>query len=179
MQNTRIEYSSRMPGLAALGSRDRKAQCPRTNTTAFASALLISTFAATPSLAAPASIKGLAVSIARITGTCPATIPVVVGVTRYEGGAVFDVTAQTLSAAYASKLLSATPQRIAFDADLRPAYASCEGSGRSKDGLYRFALHRGKLTYVVVPGKGPAGTVPGLLDVGVNGTPHVKMAFAD
>jgi len=112
-------------------------------------------------------------------GHVPATIPVEVGVTRYEGGAVFDVTAQTLSAAYASKLLSATPHRIAFDADLRPACASCEGSGRSKDGLYRFALRRGKLSYVVVPGKGPAGTVPGLLDVGVNGTPHVKIAFAD
>jgi len=100
-------------------------------------------------------------------------------VDAYDGGATFDVTAQTMRAAYASKLLSATPQRIVFDADLRPAYASCEGFGRSKDGWYRFALHRGKLSYIVVPVKGTAANASGLLDVSVNGTPHVKMAFAD
>jgi len=119
------------------------------------------------------------VAIARTAGTCPATIPIKITTTGYEGGVTLDITAQTMGAAYVSELLSATPQRIAFAADLRPPYESCEGSGRSKEALSSFTMHRGKLSFVVTPGVGPNATPPGLLDVSVDGTPHVKMAFTD
>jgi len=164
---------------AGVTSRGRNQRRARTTMTTFTSLLLVYMLAGVTVAAAPASIEGLTVPITRTAGTCPTMIPVKIALTRYDGGATFDVTAQTMRAAYASKLLSATPQRIVFDADLRPAYASCEGFGRSKDGWYRFALHRGKLSYIVVPVKGTAANASGLLDVSVNGTPHVKMAFAD
>jgi hypothetical protein len=144
-----------------------------------ASALFAVACATVAADAAQPETTTVKVAIVRTTGTCPATIPIKVTTTGFDGGVTLDITAQTMGAAYASELLSATPQRIAFAAELRSPYESCEGSGRTKDHLYGFTLHSGKLSFVVIPGVGPNATPPGLLDVSVGGTPHVKMAFTD
>ena len=133
--------------------------------------------AATAPQPAPETV---AVAIARTAGACPASIAVRTVTRGYEGGLTLDVTAQTAAVTFASDLVSATPRRIVFDALLRPAYESCTGSGRSKDGIFAFALRGGKLTYVITPGKGANATPPALLDVSTEGqNPRVKMAFTD
>jgi hypothetical protein len=140
-------------------------------------ALFAGALAAVP-LAAVPQTEHHVVTITRSAGTCPKSIAVTVVIKRYDAGALFDYTAQTMVPAYSAQLLSATPQRIVFDAELRPAYASCEGAGKS--GETSFTLHKGTLTYVLAPGKGPNNTYPGLIDVGVaKGLPHVNMAVTD
>jgi hypothetical protein len=122
----------------------------------------------------------VAVAIARTAGACPASIAVRIVTHGYEGGVTLDVTAQTTAVTFASDLVSATPQRIVFDALLRPAYESCKGAGRSKDGMFSFDLRGGKLAFVITPGKGANATPPALLDVSTEGrNPRVKMAFTD
>lgn len=118
------------------------------------------------------------VHIARTAGTCPPSIAVEVTSKQYEGGGIFDYLAQTMKPAYAAQLVSATPQHIVFEAQLRPAYASCEGTGSS--GEYVFALHRGTLRFTVSPSKGPDNVYPGLNDVGISkGMPHVNLSIPD
>jgi hypothetical protein len=144
-------------------------------------AVVASTFTAAslPATALPGA-ETIAVHIARTAGTCPASVAVRVLTTPYEGGATFDVRAQTSAVAFVSELASATPQRIAFEADLKPAYASCEGAGTSADRMYAFVLRAKKLRYLIVPGKGPNATYPVLLLITTEGVdPRVKMGFSD
>jgi hypothetical protein len=128
---------------------------------------------------APAGAAGstevVDVPIVRAAGTCPHAIPVSVVTTRFDGGATFDVTVRLGSAAYPSRIVSATIHRIEFAASLVPAFATCEGSGRSSE--YAFALHRGKLSFVMTPA-GEANEPPSLLDVSAD-PPHVKIAQPD
>ena len=116
----------------------------------------------------------------RVAGTCPAAIAVRTVSQGYEGGVNLDISAKTLTVAYVSELVSATPKRLEFSAELRPAYASCRGAGHSADGQHAFTLKVGKLTYVLTPGLGPNATPPGITDVEVvGGFPRVLMAFSD
>lgn len=140
-------------------------------------AVLACTFAALP-LPAPAQRTSQSVRIVRTAGACPASIAVAVTTKQYAGGGMFDYVAQTTPAAYVAELVSATPQHVVFDAQLVPAYASCEGAGTADE--YRFNLHKGKLTFTLSPGKGPDNVYPGLIDVGiVKGMPHVSLAVPD
>src|SRR5665213_2339558 len=104
-----------------------------------------------------------AVHIVRSAGTCPAAIPIVVATTQYEGGDTTDVTARTMAAAFTAILISATRKQIVFDAELRPAYASCEGKGRTTDGLHAFVLGHGRLGYTITLAHGDIGTGTSLL----------------
>jgi hypothetical protein len=125
-------------------------------------------------------VETLQVHIVRSAGTCPAAIAVRTVSQGYEGGVKLDISAKTLTAAYVSELVSATPKRLEFSAELRPAYASCQGAGHSSDGKHTFTLKAGKLTYVLTPGLGPNATPPALSDVEVvGGFPRVLMAFSD
>jgi len=133
--------------------------------------------AAAPSAALPQT-DNRAVSITRTAGTCPKSVAVTVVTKQYPGGFTLDYTARTMVAAYSAELLSATPQRIVFDAELVPAYAACEGTGKALD--MSFTLHKGKLTFVLTPGKGPNKTYPGLNELDVHaGVPHANMSVTD
>ncbi|MDQ6926468.1 MAG: hypothetical protein M3154_09555, partial [Candidatus Eremiobacteraeota bacterium] len=64
-----------------------------------------------------------------------------------------------------------------FEADLRPAYASCVGTGR--DGDDTFTLRRGKLTFVIT-NEISSGVYPAILELDVKGgNPHVSLGIAD
>ena len=140
--------------------------------------MLFAVALATAPSAAMSQTNNQAVSITRTAGTCPKSIAVTVVTKQYEGGFTMDYTARTMVPAYSAELLSATPQRIVFDAELRPAYASCEGTGTSSD--TSFTLHKGKLMFVLTPGKGPNKTYPGLNELDVhNGLPHANMSITD
>jgi hypothetical protein len=118
------------------------------------------------------------VTITRTAGTCPRSVAVTVVTKQYPGGFTLDYTARTMVPAYSAELLAATPQRIVFDAPLRESYASCEGTGKAR-GL-SFTLHKGTLTFVLTPGKGPNNTYPGLNELDVhNGVPHANMSVTD
>ncbi|GEM_PF-7125649 len=121
-----------------------------------------------------------AVHIVRSAGTCPAAIPIVVATTQYEGGDTTDVTARTMAAAFTAILISATRKQIVFDAELRPAYASCEGKGRTTDGLHAFVLGHGRLGYTITLAHGAEADNVAILDIGVvRGLPHATISFAD
>jgi len=140
--------------------------------TAFAAALL-----AAP-VAARSQTNTQAVPITRTAGTCPTSISIAVVTKQYPGGFTMDYTAQTMAVTKNVKVVSSTPQRIAFSASLSPAYASCEGMGKSGDST--FTLHKGTFSYVLAPGRGPNGTYPGALHVNVvNGLPHANMSITD
>jgi hypothetical protein len=142
-----------------------------------ASTLFAAALAGAP-LAAMSQTNDQTVSIVRSAGTCPKSIGVVVVTKQYPGGFTMDYTAQTLTVANGAKVLSATPRRIAFTAALSRAYKSCEGTGKSGD--IAFTLHKGSLSYVISPGKGPNGTYPGALHVTVDkGRPHANMSITD
>jgi len=118
------------------------------------------------------------VTIVHSAGTCPKTIAVSEVTKQYPGGFTLDYTAQTRAVAKNPKVVSSTPRRIAFSASLTPAYASCEGAGKS--GEIAFTLHQGTLSYVIAPRKGPNGTYPGALHVNVvRGLPHANMSITD
>ena len=141
------------------------------------STLFAVALATAPSAALPQT-NNQAVRITRTAGTCPKSVAVTVVTKQYEGGFTLDFTAHTMVPAYSAELLSATPQRIVFDAPLREGYASCEGSGKSGD--MSFMLHKGTLTFVLTPGKGPNNTYPGLNELDVhNGVPHANMSTTD
>jgi hypothetical protein len=143
----------------------------------FCAASFAFVLAAVP-LAALSQTTTQTVAIVRSSGTCPKSIAITVKTKQYAGGVMLDYTAQTMVPAYTAELVSATPQRIVFDAQLHEAFASCEAAGRS--GAFSFTLHKGKLTYVLTNAKGPDAVYPGLLDVSVDdGLPHVKMAIPD
>jgi hypothetical protein len=128
----------------------------------------------------PASVETVQVHVVRSGGTCPAAIAVRIVSQGYEGGVKLDISAKTLAVAYVSELVSATPKRLEFSAELRPAYAACLGAGHSADGKHAFTLKAGKLTYVLTPGLGPNATPPAISDVEVvGGFPRVLMAFSD
>jgi hypothetical protein len=140
------------------------------------SALLALACAALPSAG---SAEITAVRVVRSAGSCPATIPVSVTTKQYEGGSTTDVTARTMTAAFTAVLISATRKQIVFDAELRPAYASCEGKGTA-DGMHTFALHHGRLAYTITLARGPEDAYNAIVDVGVvNGLPHATVQFAD
>jgi hypothetical protein len=125
-------------------------------------------------------VETLQVHIVRSAGTCPAAIAVRTASQGYEGGVKLDISVKTLAVAYVSELVSATPKRLEFSAQLRPAYASCRGAGHSVDGKHAFTLKAGRLTYVLTPGLGPNATPPAITDVEVvGGFPRVTMAFSD
>lgn len=129
-----------------------------------------------PVLAAQASMTS--VPIVRAAGTCPASIPVTTTSVPHEGGATVDVSAKTSAVAYVSELVSATPKRIEFRADLKPAYASCTGTGHDASGN-AFALRGGKLSFVIA-GSVSSGQYPVILELDVNGgNPHVRLGIAD
>ncbi|HEY0615603.1 MAG TPA: hypothetical protein VGC96_13210 [Candidatus Elarobacter sp.] len=119
------------------------------------------------------------VTIARTAGTCPKTMAVRVVTQGYEGGVTLQISPQTFAVAFVGELVSATPQRIEFRAALRPAYASCRGTGRSHDGD-AFVFGGGNISYVLSPVKGPNATWPVLLDLSSEGqNPRLKIAFSD
>jgi hypothetical protein len=124
---------------------------------------------------APIRSNVVTVKIARTAGTCPRAMQVDVVTTRYDGGATFDVTARMTSLADPSQLVSATVHRIDFIARLVPAYATCEGSGRTSD--YAFTFDRGKVAFVVTPA-GEVDEPPVLIDVSAD-PPHVKFGQPD
>jgi hypothetical protein len=141
------------------------------------STLFAAALAAAP-LAAMSQTNNPVVNITRSAGTCPKSIGVTVVTKQYPGGFTMDYTAHTSAVANNAKVLSAAPQRIAFNAALTPAYKSCEGTGKSGD--IAFTLHKGNLSYVLSPGKGPNGTYPGALHVNVDkGLPHANMSITD
>lgn len=122
----------------------------------------------------------IAVAIARTAGTCPKSIAVRVVEQGYEGGVNIEIRPQTFAVAFRSELVSATPQRVVFRADLRPRYASCRGRGRSSDGGHWFVLGDGKVDYALTPAKGPNATWPVLLDLSSEGdNPKLRIAFSD
>jgi hypothetical protein len=128
-------------------------------------------------LAAPAQASTTNVRIVRSAGTCPASIAVRWTSKQFEGGSEMDVTALTMTVATVSELVSATRKRIEFQADLRPAYASCAGIGR--DGGDVFTLRGGKLSFVI-NNEISSGQYPGILELDVNGgNPHVRLGIAD
>jgi hypothetical protein len=144
---------------------------------AFAGAILLLPAGAA---AYPGSVETLHVHVVRSAGTCPTAIDVRIVSQGYEGGVKLDISAKTLSAAYVSELVSATPKRLEFNAQLRPAYGACQGAGHSPDGKHTFTLKAGTLTYVLTPGLGPNATPPAITDVEVvGGFPRVLMAFSD
>jgi hypothetical protein len=121
-----------------------------------------------------------AVGIVRTAGTCPKSIVVRVATQGYEGGVNIEIVPQTFAVAFVSELVSATPQRVVFRASLRPAYASCRGTGRSSDGEHTFSLKDGNVEYVLSPVKGPNATWPVLLNLSSEGqNPRLKIAFSD
>jgi len=129
------------------------------------------------SLAAPADATTTGVRVVRSAGTCPASITIRWTSKQFEGGSEMDVTALTMAVATVSELVSATRKRIEFQADLRPAYASCVGIGR--DGADVFTLRGGKLRFVI-NNEITSGTYPGILELDVNGgNPHVRLGIAD
>ena len=131
----------------------------------------------TASLAAPAQASTTNVRIVRSAGTCPASIAVRWTSKQFEGGSEMDVTALTMTVATVSELVSATRKRIEFQADLRPAYATCAGTGR--DGGDVFTLRGGKLSFVI-NNEISSGQYPGILELDVNGgNPHVRLGIAD
>jgi hypothetical protein len=141
------------------------------------SALLALACAALPSAG---SAETTAVRVVRTAGSCPATIPVSVVTKQYEGGSTTDVTARTMTAAFTAVLISATRKQIVFDAELRPAFASCEGKGTTTDGMHAFVLHRGRLGYTITLARGPEADYDAIVDVGVTGgLPHATVQFAD
>lgn len=128
-------------------------------------------------LAAPAAAATTNVRIVRSAGTCPASIAIRWTATQYEGGSTMSVTALTMPVATLAALVSATRKRIEFEADLRPAYASCVGTGREGDDV--FTLRGGKLRFVMTNGIS-SGQYPGILELDVNGgNPHVSLGIAD
>ena len=129
------------------------------------------------SVAGPAEAATASVRIVRSAGTCPASITVRWTTKQFEGGSEMDITAVTMAVATVSELVSATRKRIEFQADLRPAYASCVGAGR--DGSDVFMLRGGKLRFVI-NNEISSGTYPGILELDVNGgNPHVRLGIAD
>jgi hypothetical protein len=129
------------------------------------------------SLAGPAGATTTNVRVVRSAGTCPASIAVRWTSKQFEGGSEMDVTALTMTVATVSELVSATRKRIEFQADLRPAYASCTGIGR--DGGDVFTLRGGKLSFVI-NNEISSGQYPGILELDVNGgNPHVRLGIAD
>lgn len=129
------------------------------------------------SVAGPAEAMTTSVRVVRSAGTCPASITVRWTSKQFEGGSEMDVTALTMAVATVSELVSATRKRIEFQADLRPAYASCVGAGR--DGGDEFTLRGGKLHFVI-NNEISSGTYPGILELDVNGgNPHVRLGIAD
>ncbi len=117
------------------------------------------------------------VRIVRSAGTCPASITIRWTAVQYEGGSTVDVTAVTRPVASLAALVSATRKRIEFEADLRPAYVSCVGTGR--DGADVFTLRGGKLSFVIT-NEISSGVYPGILQLDVNGgNPHVSLGIAD
>ena len=131
--------------------------------------------------ALPPTTSTQTIAIHRTAGHCPTSIVVKTVTQQYEGGATFDVTAQTLSAAYTSTLVSATPQIVRFHASLRPTYATCAATGHAGQGDV-VTLAAGALTFVMHLSAivGPNGTGPGLLLVSVeNGLPRVRYALTD
>jgi hypothetical protein len=117
------------------------------------------------------------VHIVRTAGTCPASIAVRTTAVPFEGGATYDVTATTFAVAFVSELVIATPKRIEFRAGLRPAYASCAGTGRYEGNV--FTLHGGKLGFVI-NNSISSGTYPHIIELDVKGgNPHVSMGIAD
>jgi hypothetical protein len=148
----------------------------------FTAALLALVCAALPlaAIAQTTTTATTTVRIVRSAGNCPATIPVVVATTQYEGGSTIDVTARTMTAAFTAALISATRKQIVFDAELRPAYVSCEGKGRTTEGLHEFVLHHGRLGYTITLAHGAEAEYDALLDVGVvRGFPHATVSFGD
>ena len=84
-----------------------------------------------------------------------------------------DVTALTMPVATLSWLVSATPKRIEFQANLRPPYATCAGIGR--DGGDVFTLRGGKLSFAI-NNEFSSGTWPGIMELDVKGgNPHVRL----
>ncbi len=128
-------------------------------------------------LARPADASTTTVRIVRSAGTCPASITVRWTSKQFEGGSELDVTALTMPVATLSELVSATPKRIEFQANLRPPYASCAGIGR--DGGDVFVLRGGRLSFVI-NNAFSSGTWPGIMEIDVkSGNPHVILGIAD
>ena len=128
-------------------------------------------------LCGPAEAATTTVRIVRSAGSCPASITVRWTSKQFEGGSEMDVTALTMTVATVSELVSATRKRIEFQADLRPAYATCSGVGR--DGGDAFTLRGGKLSFVI-NNEISSGQYPGILELDVNGgNPHVRLGIAD
>ena len=69
----------------------------------------------------PGGVETLQEHIVRSAGTCPAAIAVRTASQGYEGGVKLDISVKTLAVAYVSELVSATPKRLEFSAELRPA----------------------------------------------------------
>jgi hypothetical protein len=150
----------------------------RWSTALAAAAVLFSPLGASPALAD--TIEVTHVPVVRTAGTCPARVDVRVLTHQYEGGVTLDITAKTFAVAFVSEFVSATPHKIRFAASLRPAYASCKGSGHTADGRYAFAFNGGTLAYTITPGNGPNATPPGISLISTQGgNPRVIMSFTD
>jgi hypothetical protein len=141
------------------------------------SAALAAALAAVP-LVAMSQTNDQVVAISRVSGTCPKSIAVTVVTKQYPGGFTMDYTAHTAAVAGSAKVVTATPQRIAFTAAALRPYAACRGTGKSGD--ITFSLAGGTFGFVIAPGKGPNNTYPGALHVNVvKGLPHANMSITD
>jgi hypothetical protein len=92
-----------------------------------------------------------AVSIRARAGTCPKAFTLLTRTRAYEGGAEFQLTAQTAAFAVAPRMVSSKPHRVEFlSTTLRPPFSTCEATVRvSGDGsACALTLHDGTLRVV-------------------------------
>jgi hypothetical protein len=119
-----------------------------------------------------------AVPIRARTGTCPKTFALLTRTRAYEGGAEFQLTAQTAAFAGAPRMVSSKPHRVEFlSTALRPPFSTCEATVRvSGDGSgCALTLHDGTLRVVF-----DLSREQHVMKTSVaGGNPSVTMAVAD
>jgi hypothetical protein len=118
------------------------------------------------------------VRLERIAGTCPKSIAIVTRTRQYEGGAEFQIVAQTSSFAEPVRIVSRLPGRIEYLAvGLGSPYTDCMAAARFTDGgsYYSFTLHDGTLRFVFMPAHELRLMRSGVL----HGNPSLTLAVAD
>lgn len=112
-------------------------------------------------------------------GSCPKSVAIVTRTRRYEGGAEFEITAQTKSFAVPSRVISGeTPHRVEFvAASLAAIYATCEATTRFSDtgSTFHLTLHDRTMRFVILLSPELRLTSARV----VSGNPSVKVAVAD
>jgi hypothetical protein len=110
--------------------------------------------AATAAPAGQGYASSRTVGILRTAGTCPPAVTLVTRARQYEGGAEFEITAQTKSFATPSRAVaSKVPRRVEFVAtSLAAPYAACEGTARFTESgsTYSLTLHDGTMRFVAL-----------------------------